>query len=128
MPEPAPMPDPAPAHDPAAATDWTCERCGVTVSFMAGAADPGMPSSWVDRDGVLHCLGCRREMAGEAGTAELPEDAPAADRQKRHSHARIEFEIARDPERPDQQIAKACHTSVVAVRKARERLGIPRPH
>lgn len=110
----------------AAAVDWTCERCGVTVSFMADAPNPGMPATWVDREGVLHCLGCRRDLAGEAGTADMPEDAPAADRQKRHSHARIEFEVSRDPARPDNQIAKSCHTSVVAVRRARDRLGLPR--
>ncbi len=31
----------------------------------------------------------------------------------------------RDPERPDNQIAKSCHTSIIAVRKARDRLGVP---
>ena len=51
--------------------------------------------------------------------------APAAERQKLRSHARIDFEVKRDPERPDNLIAKSCHTSIIAVRKARARLGIP---
>jgi hypothetical protein len=110
----------------AATVDWTCERCSVTVSFMPGTNNPKLPSSWSDEGGTLHCLGCQREMAGEAGLEGTTEDTPASDRQKLRSHARIEFEVRRDPERPDNQIAKACHTSVIAVRKARDRLGIPR--
>ena len=43
------------------------------------------------------------------------------------SQARIEFEIRRDPGRQDNQIAKACGTSTVSVRKARARLGLE-PH
>jgi hypothetical protein len=38
------------------------------------------------------------------------------------SHARIEFEIKRDPSREDNRIAKAVGTSTFAVRKARARL------
>lgn len=106
--------------------DWTCERCQVTVSFMPDVKSPRLPSSWADVEGVLHCLNCRRELAGEAGLEGMPEDAPASERQKFRSHARIEFEVVRDPDRPDNQIAKACHTSIIAVRKARQRLGIPR--
>jgi hypothetical protein len=102
----------------AATVDWTCERCHVMVSFMPGTKNPKLPSTWADVDGKLHCLGCQREFAGEAGLEGLAEDAPASDRQKLRSHARIEFEVKRDPERPDNQIAKACHTSVIAVRKA----------
>ena len=114
--------------DSTTAASWTCERCSVTVSWMPGAEAPRLPASWSDEDGVLHCLGCRRELAGEAGMADMPEDAPAADRRKQHSHSRIEFEVIRDPQRPDNQIAKVCRTSVVAVRRARERLGVPPPN
>ena len=63
-------------------------------------------------------------MAGEAGIAHLAEDAPAEARQKGRSHARIEFEIGRDPSRPDNRIARSCRTSVIAVRKARKRMGL----
>ena len=83
-----------------------------------------MPASWARVDGGLHCLDCRREHAGEVGVVEIPDDTPPGERHKLRSHARIEFEIGRDPERPDNQIAKACHTSVIAVRKARGRLGV----
>jgi hypothetical protein len=63
-------------------------------------------------------------MAGEAGLEGIDEDTPNEKRLQLRSQARIEFEISRDPGRPDNQIAKACRTSTVAVRKARARLGI----
>ena len=107
----------------ATAPTWTCGRCEMTVSWMPGCATPERPANWVEQDGSLYCLGCRRELAGEAGVSLLGEEASAEDRQKRERDARIEFEVLRDPERPDNQIAKACRTSVVAVRRARERLG-----
>ena len=108
-----------------AVTSWTCDRCEVTNSWMKGSEPPaGLPANWVSDGEALYCLGCRREMAGDAGVASLGEDAPLQDRQKKRSHARIEFEIGRDPERPDNQIAKVCRTSVVAVRKARDRMSL----
>ncbi len=113
------------------ATSWTCARCTVTVSWAAGAATPELPASWVSDGDGIYCLGCRRDLAGEAGIVDLDEDAPAEQRQRQRSHARIEFEIGRDPSRPDNRIAKSCHTSVIAVRKARARMGLtarpPRP-
>jgi hypothetical protein len=63
-------------------------------------------------------------MAGDAGLEGVDEDAPNEKRLQIRSYARIEFEIKRDPERQDNQIAKACGTSTVAVRKARARLGL----
>jgi hypothetical protein len=66
-------------------------------------------------------------MAGEAGVDGLDEDTPNDKRLKLRSQARIAFEITRDPERPDNQIAKACRTSTVAVRKARAQLGLGTP-
>jgi hypothetical protein len=36
----------------------------------------------------------------------------------------VEFEVLRDPDRNNGQIARACRTSVPAVLKARKRLGI----
>jgi hypothetical protein len=103
---------------------WTCARCEMTVTFSQEVERPRMPSTWSSENGVLYCLSCRREMAGDAGVEELDEDAPSDARQRARSQGRIEFEIRRDPERPDNQIAKACHTSTVAVRKARARLGM----
>jgi hypothetical protein len=110
-----------------ATLDHTCERCRVTVSWMAGVDRPKLPAAWAEVDGDLLCLGCRREAAGEQGLAGMPADAPASDRQKVRSHARLDFEVTRDPDRPDNKIAKACHTSLIAVRKARERLGLKAP-
>jgi hypothetical protein len=110
-----------------AALEHTCERCEVTVSWMEGVERPMLPASWAKVNGVMHCLDCQREVAGERGLAAMPEDAPASDRQRVRSHARIEFEIGRDPDRPDNQIAKVCHTSVIVVRKTRASMGLPPP-
>ena len=66
-------------------------------------------------------------MAGEAGLEGVDEDTPGDKRLRIRSQARIVFEINRDPERSDNQIAKACSTSSVAVRKARARLGLEPP-
>ena len=107
-----------------ATADWTCARCEVTVSWMAEVERPELPATWAEEGGELYCLSCRREMAGEAGLANAPEDASSAERQKIESQARIEFEIKRRPETEDNRIAKSCRTSVVAVRKARARLGM----
>lgn len=109
---------------PEATVNQTCERCAVSVSWMAGVERPELPEGWSEENGVLYCLGCQRELAGEAGLEGM-EDAPASDRQKLRAHARLDFEVKRDPDRPDNRIAKACHTSIIAVRKARERLGLP---
>jgi len=110
----------------APAIDWTCGRCEVTASWMVGTERPVLPSGWVQEDESFYCLGCRRERAGDAALDGIPEDAPVELRQKTRHRARVEFEITRDPERPDNKIAKACRTSTPAVRKARERLGVPR--
>jgi hypothetical protein len=105
---------------------WTCTRCDMTIRWLEGSDAPELPASWSEEeDGQLYCLACRRERAAEAGVAHLPDDAPAADRQKLSSWARLEFEIMRDPTRPDNHIAKACRTSTPAVRKARGKLGVP---
>ena len=94
----------------------------MTVSFSPDVDRPRLPTTWAKENGELYCLACRRDMAGEAGLEEIPEDAPDQTRLKVRSQARIEFEINRDPYRQDNVIAKACGTSTVAVRKARARL------
>jgi hypothetical protein len=115
------MPDAAPA------TDWTCARCEMTASWTAASENTERPPNWVEADGVLYCLSCRREMAAEESLDALPEDATRESRRQARSNARIRFEIERDPSREDNRIAKACHTSIVAVRKARQRLGLKSP-
>jgi len=94
----------------------------MTVSFAPDVEKPRLPTTWAKENGELYCLACRRDMAGEAGLEEVPEDAPDQTRLKVRSQARIEFEIKRDPGRQDNEIAKACGSSTVAVRKARARL------
>ncbi len=101
---------------------WTCSRCEVTVSFAPDFENTGLPATWIEEDGELYCLGCRRDMAGEAGIEGTDEDTPSQKRLQMRSHARIEFEIKRDPSREDNRIAKAVGTSTFAVRKARARL------
>ena len=82
-----------------------------------------LPPHWVrEPDGSHYCLACRRERAIEAMLAESDE-AGAEARAKLRSAAVVEFEIQRDPERTEGEIAKAASTSVLAVRKARQRLG-----
>jgi hypothetical protein len=96
----------------------------VTVSFAPDFANTGLPATWTEEDGELYCLGCRRDMAGDAGLEGVDDDIPSQKRLQIRSHARIEFEIKRDPTREDNRIAKACGTSTFAVRQARARLGM----
>ena len=106
------------------APDWTCDRCQVTVRWMSGETSPEPPASWAEEGGGVYCLACRRDLAGEAATEAAPEDAAPDAVRKLEVAARIEFEIRRDPEVHDGQIAKACRTSIATVRTARERLGM----
>jgi uncharacterized Zn finger protein (UPF0148 family) len=107
----------------APAPDWTCARCEVTVSWMAEVERPALPGTWIEKDGELYCLSCRREMAGEAALVGL-DDESAERRKKAESRARIDFEMKRRPETQDNRIAKVCHTNVKAVQQARVRLGM----
>jgi hypothetical protein len=109
---------------PAGPTSWTCARCQMTVSFAPEVASPRMPSTWAKENGELYCLSCRRDMAGEAGLEGVEEGTSDQKKLQIRSQARIAFEISRDPDRQDNQIAKACGTSTVAVRKARARLDV----
>jgi hypothetical protein len=106
------------------AADWTCTRCDVTVSWMAEVERPDLPGTWVKEDDDLYCLACRRERAGEAALVGLDEATSAERRRQIESRARIDFEMRRRPEREDNRIAKACHTSVKAVQQSRVRLGM----
>ena len=45
---------------------------------MPDVKRPALPPSWIDVDGVLHCLSCRREIAADAGVEDMPEDTPAS--------------------------------------------------
>lgn len=103
--------------------DWTCARCKVTVSWMAEVERPELPATWIRDGDELYCLGCRRELAGEAALVGM-EGISAEGRRQAQSRARIDFEMQRRPEREDNRIAKVCHTSVKAVQQSRVRLGM----
>lgn len=103
---------------------FTCDRCEMTVQWMTGHETPDRPAHWTKDAGNLHCLACRRDLAAEAGAELLPEDTPLDERVKAKTHARLDFEVNRDPERGDGEIAKACRSTVAGVKKSRERLGL----
>ena len=109
----------------AAPASWTCERCEVTASWTADAENPQLPRGWIcDGDGTF-CLVCRRALAGEAAVDD--EAAMSRDeRAKLRKRALLEFEVRRAPDRGNGEIAHACRSSIPAVVKARQRLGIPR--
>jgi hypothetical protein len=111
---------------PVKETSWTCARCGVTASWMPGTGTD-RPANWAKIDGDLHCLVCRRAVAGELGVEADPEDTTAASRAKTRTAAVVEFEIRRDPSRTNGEIARSCRTSVPAVVKVRQRIGLPSP-
>jgi hypothetical protein len=96
----------------------------MTLRWTEEAKNPVLPTTWVEEDGGVYCLSCRRDRAGDEAIDNLPSDTPASDRAKARSQGRLDFEIRRDPERPDNRIAKACRTSTPAVRRARTRLGL----
>ena len=105
-----------------AEASWTCARCEVTARYMDDFA-PKFPSGWSrKKNGDVHCRICRRELAAKAALEKAPSDTPLERRQQIQASARLEFEVRRDPEQHDADIAKACGTSMVAVRKTRERL------
>ena len=87
-----------PSRRRGAASESRCERCGA------------------------HCLSCRRALATEDADAAAPKTATREERAKIRTQALIEFEIDRDPDRPNGEIAKVVRCSVPAVLKARKRL------
>ena len=107
-------------------TQFTCSRCGVKVSWMDGSGQPGLPDNWADTSEGTFCLLCRRSIAEEIALAEADEEASPEARAKLRKVALVEFELQRDPERADGEIARACRSSVPAVEKARRELKLPR--
>jgi hypothetical protein len=109
------------------AQSWTCERCEVTVRWMPGMDAPKLPSGWDESRSGTFCLVCRRALAAEAALDNAPAKTTAEQRAKLRATALIEFEIRRDPDRGNGEIARACRSSIPAVAKARRRLGVPEP-
>jgi len=106
------------------ARKWTCGRCGMSVGRLDG--EPAtLPDSWAVTGEGDFCLACRRERAAEAALDAAPDDSNRETRSKLRRAGLIEFEVQRMPDRPDNAIAKACHTSASAVVAARQRLGQP---
>jgi hypothetical protein len=104
------------------APKWTCARCGVSASQIDGAPIP-LPDSWATAADGLFCLTCRRERAGEAALEAAGDGCSNDARVKARRSGLLEFEVRRAPERADNAIAKACHTSASAVAKARDIVG-----
>jgi hypothetical protein len=103
-------------------TESRCARCGVVSRWMPGHERRGPPAGWERKGGVCHCLSCRRALATEAADANAPEGSTREERAKIRTQALIEFEIDRDPDRPNGEIAKVVRCSVPAVLKARRRV------
>ena len=90
---------------------------------MPGVAEPSeLPANWERIDGLSYCLGCLRKVAGEARSAALSGEESRLDRRRANAQGRIEFELLRAPDRADTRIARACGTSVSAVKGVRQRL------
>ena len=101
---------------------WACDRCEMTIRWMEGYERKSLPAGWQRRGGKAHCLACRRALAAEAADHKAPAGATREERAKLRAQALIEFEIRRDPDRPNGEIAKVVRCSVPAVLKARQRL------
>lgn len=106
------------------ARKWTCARCGVSVSRIDGSP-AAMPPSWVASVDGHFCLTCRRERAGDAALDAAPDDSSVATRTKVRRSGLLEFEVRRAPDRADNAIARACHTSASAVAAARRQVQSP---
>jgi hypothetical protein len=104
------------------ACTWTCARCGMAASRIDGSRTP-LPETWASSAEGEFCLACRRERAGEAALDAAPSDSDTHTRAKLRRAGLIEFEVQRAPDRADNVIAKACHSSPSVVAAARRRLG-----
>lgn len=101
---------------------WRCERCDVTISYMAGHERKGPPAGWSKTGDRSFCLRCRRTEAAEKAIEEAPENTTREERAKIRAAAILDFEILRDPDRPNGEIAKVVRCSVPAVVKSRRRI------
>ena len=97
--------------------NWVCTRCDVRASWLPGA-EGGVPPGWGKEDAQLHCLACRRALAGERAVEAAKLDKTDAVTRVRTAGV-IRFEIERDPSRSNSVIARVCRTSVPAVLRVR---------
>lgn len=91
----------------------------MTSTWTNGLEDLDRPPHWERENGLHYCLACRRERAIDAAIEDAGDIGIEA-RAKLRSSAVVRFEIERDPERTEGEIAKAARTSIGAVRKARQ--------
>jgi predicted Fe-S protein YdhL (DUF1289 family) len=103
----------------AGAVRWTCARCTVSVGRMDGGASD-LPPTWTRSDEEAFCLGCSRELAGQAAQAAAPASASREVLARVKRDAVIEFEIGRVPDAPNRTIAQSCRTSLTAVTAVRK--------
>lgn len=100
---------------------WSCFRCGVAVGRIDGRPVE-LPLTWSQAGEKNFCLSCSRALAGDAATDSAPLGSSREDLVRIRREALVEFEIGRDPEAPNRTIARACHTSPLAVAAIRRRL------
>jgi len=83
----------------------------LTTSFREDAPKKSRPEGWAKESGKWRCLRCRREAVMEQAAAEAGNDGKAAQRR-----ALTEFELLRDPEATDREIARRvkCPSGLVA--------------
>ena len=91
----------------------------MTSTWTNGLEKGSAPPNWEKVNGLHYCLACRRERAVDAALEEVG-DVGIEARAKARSQAVVTFEILRDPDRTEGEIAKAARTSIGAVRKARK--------
>ena len=100
------------------ANNWECSDCGVRVTFdVSGERDSqpagarSRPDHWVADERGWHCLGCQREAVLNQPTVDGA-GTPAQQRRR----ALIEFELLREPDSSDAEIARraSCTRAQVA--------------
>jgi hypothetical protein len=95
----------------------------VTISYMPGHERKSAPAGWETKPGgKSHCLRCRRADAAEMAIEKAPANTTREERAKIRAAAILDFEILRDPDRPNGEIAKVVRCSVPAVVKSRRRI------
>ncbi len=95
---------------------WHCSRCGLTTSFSDDAPKSSKPEGWAKEGGEWRCLRCRREAVMEQAAADAGDDGKAAQRR-----ALTEFELMRNPDATDREVARRvkCPSGLVGpVREA----------
>jgi hypothetical protein len=95
---------------------WTCVDCRVTASF-GPAQGKALPDGWQNGKRGWLCLGCRRDEVAAAAEATSVAAGGVAGRR-----ALAEFELLRDPDASDGQIARRVHTSPAVIRPVRAEL------